>query len=190
MRTIDALETFGADGCVLAMGKFDGVHLGHQVVLARAVEMAREAKVPACALTFDRNPLALLEPERAPATLTPFDRKQELIEAAGIDCLIVCEFTPALRAMEPEDFLALLMRSLGPVAMVCGENFVFGRGARGNATMLEALGAKMGFAAEVLPLCEIDGDAASSTRIRALIRDGNFGAAGRLTGRETVDGEV
>ena len=168
---------------VLAMGKFDGVHRGHQQVLREAVALAKKKGVASVALTFDRNPAAVIDPHAAPQVLTPLERKRALIEGLGVDRLVVWAFTEALMQMEPEDFLKMIARRLKPVAIVCGENFSFGRGARGDVKMLRAMAESLQYEPVVVPMYEVDGEPASSTRVRALIKEGDVFAAERLLGR-------
>ncbi len=178
-----SLDAYPFGRCVLAMGKFDGVHRGHQRVLSETARIAKEKGIPGVALTFDRNPLAVIDPGRAPEAITSLERKRALMEEMGIDCLIVCPFTKTLMDMEPEDFLRMLQRKLNPVAIVCGENNAFGKAARGNAALLKAMASALDYQAVVLPLCEVDGDVASSTRVRKLIEQGKHKEAERILGR-------
>lgn len=187
MRTVASMDAYGPGRCALAMGKFDGVHRGHQSVLTEAVRIARQRGIESVALTFDRNPLALIDPDRAPEDIAPLARKRALIAEMGVGCLVVCHFTRALMEMEPEDFLRELASKLHPEVIVCGENFNFGRGARGNAQMLRRMAGELGFEAAIVPLCEVDGAPASSTRVRTLINEGDLGAAERLLGRPYQD---
>ncbi len=184
MRVIASLDAFRPDRCALAMGKFDGVHRGHQSVLTETVRIAREQGIPSVALTFDRNPLAVIDPDHAPETLTPLGKKRALVEAMGVDILIVCPFTRALMDMEPEDFLRMLRDKLRPAAIVCGENNTFGRAARGNAALLRRMADELDYRAVVIPLCEVDGEVASSSRVRRLMDEGRRDEAMRVLGRE------
>lgn len=184
MKLIASLDAFEPAGCALAMGKFDGVHRGHQQVLSETVRVARERGIPSVALTFDKNPLALIDPESAPKPLTPPGKKRELIRDMGVDYLIVCPFTRALMDMEPEDFLRMLRAKLRVSAIVCGENNTFGRAARGNAELLSRMADELGYEAVIVPLCEVDGDVASSSRVRQLIDEGRQSEAMRVLGRD------
>ena len=185
MRIIASPDAFGDRPCVLAMGKFDGVHRGHQAVLHEAVRIAKARGIESVALTFDRHPSAMTGAGPVPEALTPISEKGELIEHLGIDCLIVCAFTRALMAMEPDDFLRMIQEKLHPAAIVFGENFTFGRGARGDGQLLGQLAGPLGYEAIQVPMLIVDGDWASSTRARQLIGAGDYGAASRVLGRDT-----
>lgn len=184
MRTVLSLDGFDAPRCALAIGKFDGVHRGHQRVLGELVRAARAHGVPSAVLTFDRNPKALTDPARAPSDIVDPARKAALIGALGVDWLIQCPFTRALMDMEPEAFLRLLGERLHPAVIVCGENNAFGRGARGNAALLRAMAPELGYEALIVPLCEVDGDVASSSRVRRLTELGQHEAARKILGRD------
>lgn len=189
MWTARGLASYPPDArpCALALGVFDGVHLGHRAILAAAVERGRAAGVPAVAGTFDPHPLEVLHPERAPVPVTTLDERLELFAETGVDGAVVIEFTSALAAMEPEAFVEqVLVDGLRVREVVVGFNHRFGRGARGDARLLADLGARFGFRAHVVPPLTIDGVTVSSTEVRAALQRGDVERAGRLLGRRWV----
>jgi len=177
-------------GAAVSVGVFDGVHLGHQRILATALE--RATRPPAggpggrcVVVSFDPHPdLVLARSFRAPAPLTPLPERRERIAALGIRELEVLPFTRELAALEPEEFVARHL--VGPHRMhtlVVGEGFALGRGRSGDLPRLRAIGAREGFEVVAVPLLDLDGAAVSSTRIRGLLESGEVAAAARLLGR-------
>ncbi len=130
MKVITDEKQYTGPGAVLALGMFDGVHLGHRALIARAQEMARAEKADAMACTFDVHPLSVLAPEKAPAPLTDVAGRLEIFRQLGLDWALVKPFTPDLAAQEPEIFLESLTRCTRARGVVCGENYTFGRGGR------------------------------------------------------------
>lgn len=194
MRIVQGLETFPreAAGGVVALGAFDGIHLGHREILGVAVERACALRVPSLACTFDPRPVEVLQPERAPLPITTLEERLELIAQAGIDTTVVLPFTMELAAVEPEVFIEdVMLRGLCAREIVVGFNHRFGRRARGDAAMLEALAERLGFRAHVVPPLSVDGDPVSSTEIRLALQRGDVERANRLLGREySLAGEV
>ena len=169
----------------VAVGVFDGVHLGHQRILERAVGIARAQRARCVVLSFDPHPDLVLSPRfQAMAPLTPLPEKRERLEALGASELEVLPFTRELASLAPEEFVdrALVARH-HPVALVVGENFALGRGRTGNVQRLREIGAARGFEVVPVPLVELDGAPVSSTRIRALLAEGRVAEAARLLGR-------
>ena len=168
----------------VALGTFDGVHLGHRRVVQTAIEHAHALGVRSAVATFDPRPVSVIVPERAPDSLTTLDRRLELLRDAGADDVIVIEFTRELAARSAEEFaVEQLVGQLGAVDVVVGQNFRFGRGRSGDVNVLRALGEELGFAVSIAPLFEIDGEPVSSSRIRELVRLGDVEGAARLLGR-------
>jgi len=194
MWTVRGLESYPPDArpCALALGVFDGVHLGHRAILAVAVARAREARLPAVACTFDPHPLEILHPERAPLPVTTLDERLELFAESGVDGAVVLSFTPALARVEPEAFVKdVLVDRLQAREVVVGFNHRFGRGARGDARLLGELGARLGLQAHVVPPLTVDGITVSSTEVRAALQRGAVDRAARLLGRPyAVSGTV
>lgn len=174
----------------IALGNFDGVHLGHQHLLARARALAAGGEL--CVLTFEPHPARLLAPERAPRALTTRARKLELLAAAGVDACVVEPFDDALSQRSPAGFAELvLQRGLGARHVVVGTDFRFGHGRAGTAATLAELGRSLGFTATAVDALVVGGAVASSSRIRALLAAGDVGAAAAVLGRTfDVEGEV
>ena len=186
MRVIRNLQELGESlaSSVVTIGNFDGVHRAHQTLLRRVVEVARPQGLMATAVTFEPHPIRLLAPDHAPKLLTPLRRKVELIEATGIDLLVVLPFTRELARQSPLEFVRrVLVRPLRASSVHVGPNFRFGYRQSGDTEVLEALGNQEGFRVEVLPLIYVRGDRVSSTRIRELLTEGYVHKANRLLGR-------
>jgi riboflavin kinase/FMN adenylyltransferase len=168
----------------LALGTFDGVHAGHRAVIGRAVELARERGLGSAVVTFDRHPLAVVDPARAPRLLTANDEKVRLIAELGPDELIMLPFDERLAALTPAEFCeGLLAGGLKARVVVVGENFNFGAGGAGDAAQLRACGAANGYDVEVCALVTEHGEAISSTRIRRLLHDGELEEVREILGR-------
>lgn len=169
---------------VVTIGNFDGVHLAHQKLLHRVVDVARPLGALATAITFEPHPIKVLAPEHAPKVLTPLPRKIELIAATGIDLLVVLPFTRELAHQTPLEFVRqVLVNPLKDVSVHVGPNFRFGYRQSGDTEILEALGHQEGFRVEILPMLLVRGDRVSSTRIRELLTEGQVQKAQRLLGR-------
>lgn len=176
-----------ANGSVVTIGVFDGVHRGHQRLINRTVERAHERGEAAVVLTFDPNPLEVLRPDAAPTRLTSIDRRVELLLALGVDQVEVLGFTPDVAAMPAAVFVeTVLQQRLNANAVVIGEGFRFGNRARGTAATLQEAGLQV----EEFALVG-EGTAVSSTRIRAAIAEGDVTAAADMLGRyPEVEGTV
>jgi len=172
-------------GAVVAIGNFDGVHLGHQAVIGEAGRIARAAGVPHAVLTFEPHPRRIFRPDDPPFRLTPFRAKSRHLEALGVDLLFTLHFDAAFAAQSAEAFIdAVLVGSLGVRHAVVGYDFVFGRQRRGTPALLEARGAERGFGVTVVgPIAAAGGAVYSSTRIRDLLVAGDPRAAAVLLGR-------
>jgi riboflavin kinase / FMN adenylyltransferase len=181
-----------AESSVVTVGFFDGVHRGHQAVLETTVERARARGVRSVAVTFDRHPREILSPGDEPRLLTTVERKATLIEAEGIDVLIVLAFTEAVSRISAEDFVRdLLVEGLHAQHAAMGANFTFGHRAAGTVDTLPSMGRPYGLTAESVPLFEIDGRVASSSSIREALGEGDLVWPGLALGRRSVlDGEV
>jgi riboflavin kinase/FMN adenylyltransferase len=187
------LEALAADGgSAITIGTFDGVHVGHRALIARAKERAQELGVRSCLLTWDRHPNMTLRPDRVPPLLTTQERKIELVEETGIDLVVVLPFDETLSHWPPERFVTeVLVNGLGVRAVVIGEGWRFGHKAKGDIALLEKLGAEHGFETEPLPIIEIAGEPASSSRVRRAVADGDMELAELLLGRPfDYQGEV
>ncbi len=167
----------------LAIGVFDGVHVGHRAVVQAAVAAARAAGGIAGVLTFWPHPSALFRPEQPTLLMQDAPMKARMLLASGVDVVITQAFTPGLAAVEAEAFLPWLKRHVPALAAVyVGENFRFGRGRRGDVARLTASGREHGVGVFSAPRVTRDGDAISSTRIRALLAAGEVEAANSLLG--------
>ena len=180
MRTIYAEGDFTGARAVAALGMFDGVHIGHQALIRRAVALARELGAESVVCTFDRHPLSVLRPDRAPVPLLSLEENLEKFRRLGADWALVKPFTPEYGATPPEAFLRTLVRDLRVTALVAGENYTFGAGGRGDAALIRRMAVVLGYRAEIVPPV-MDGDViCSSTRIRRLIEAGETEHAKRL----------
>lgn len=168
---------------VLALGMFDGVHIGHRVLLERAKVLARRGGVPLVACTFAGHPLELIAPDRCPPMLTTFEERASLLEELGVDMLFAQPFTEEMRQMPPEVYVGELIRRFHPVDVVCGYNHTFGKGGTGTSAFLAALGDALGFRTQIVPQVTLDGAEVSSSAIRAAIGSGDVSMASRLLGR-------
>ncbi|MBI3621188.1 MAG: bifunctional riboflavin kinase/FAD synthetase [Nitrospirae bacterium] len=169
---------------VIAMGNFDGVHLGHQAIINRAVERAGVRGGLSLALTFEPHPVRVLRPESPLALLTPFPLKVRLIEQSGVEQVICAKFTREFAGQSPSDFVHKVLVDRLKAAEVCvGENFNFGKNREGRPALLKELGAAAGFAVHVQPPVVINGQVVSSSAIRQMIERGEVAEAARLLGR-------
>ncbi|MDP9403275.1 MAG: bifunctional riboflavin kinase/FAD synthetase [Actinomycetota bacterium] len=173
-------------GAVVTIGAYDGVHLGHQALLARVRAMATELGCASAVVTFDRHPASVVRPESAPLLLTDLDQRLELLAAAGVDHTVVVRFDQE-RSREPaEDFVTeVLVGCLRARAVVVGHDFHFGHRRRGNVVLLQEMGGRLGF--DVLGVSLHRGGAGdepvSSTRVRQLLGAGRVEEAATLLGR-------
>jgi len=179
-------------GGIVALGNFDGFHLGHQAVVARAVERARAAGRPALVATFDPHPVRFFRPETAPFRLTTLDQRERLFAAAGADAMVVFAFDAAFAELTAEQFVReRLVDRLRVAGVVTGEDFTFGKGKVGNAAGLGTFGQALGFSAETVGAVALEGETVSSTRIRELLRAGDPAGAARLLTRPfAIEGVV
>jgi riboflavin kinase/FMN adenylyltransferase len=176
----------------LAIGNFDGVHLGHAALLAEARARAGRRGGPAAVLTFTPHPARLFAPDRAPPLIMSLQRRLEVLDQAGIDIAIVEPFTRAFASIEAPAFVRdVLARDLGARDVIVGYDFSFGRDRAGTVAVLRELGGAAGIDVAVIPPVEVDGVPCSSTRIRQLVSAGDTTAAARLLGRPfEIEGTV
>jgi riboflavin kinase/FMN adenylyltransferase len=185
-------ETDLPRGGVATIGNFDGVHLGHRRILEAVVARARETRRPSIAITFEPHPLSVLRPDRAPRRLQTLRQKEEAIEAIGVENLLVIPFTRDFSLIEPEEFArSVLQERLAVSELFLGSHFAFGRGKRGDLTLLTRMGPECGFVASGVEEVFFEGEPVSSTRIRTAIARGDVGRANAMLGREyELDGLV
>jgi len=170
-------------GKVVAVGVFDGVHRGHQGLIAQARDLADRLGLPLVALTFDPHPASIVPGRQAPASLAPLADRIALLHAAGADEVVVLPFDEQLAAMEPQAFVdRILVDQLGARAVVVGENFRFGKGASGDVDALRALGGQRGLSISAVALHPADAPW-SSSRVRTALASGDVQAAALILGR-------
>ena len=180
------VELAGLPGPIfLAIGVFDGVHLGHRAVVEDALRAAEAAGGTPVVLTFDPHPAAILRPEQAPALLTSTRHKLRLFGQLGVGHALVVDFTAGFAATPPEEFIRKLAESARPLRQICvGENWAFGKGRKGDLSLLCKLGDALGFEAIGLPAVAVDGTPVSSTVIRSAVEAGDLALAARMIGRD------
>jgi riboflavin kinase / FMN adenylyltransferase len=184
MRVIDDLTDLAPHARSVAIGTFDGVHIGHQLVIDAALEAARARDLTAAVVTFDHHPLAVVDPAHQPRLLTPPAVKQELIAALGIDELIVLHFDAALAGLEASAFCRdVLKAQLQTEVAAVGENFTYGARGAGTAASLADCGRQLGFETIVVPLLTSGGRPISSSRIRRLLHEGRLPDVRAILGR-------
>ena len=191
VRGLDALP-LPAGPSVVTVGFFDGVHLGHQEVILRTVQAAKDRDARSVAVTFDRHPREILTPGEEPRLLTTVERKAELIAACGIDALVVLEFTEEFSKVPAEDFVRdVLVGGLHAVHARVGANFTFGHRAAGTVATLREVGEPLGMTADEVGLFAIGGQVVSSSSIREALAGGDLAWPRIALGRRfAVDGEV
>jgi riboflavin kinase/FMN adenylyltransferase len=176
----------------VAIGNFDGVHRGHQALIASCRDQARATDGEAVVLTFDPHPARFFAPALAPPMITPLPRRLELLAEAGADLVIIEPFDAALAALEAEHFVEQVLRDdLGARHLVVGYDFTFGHGRRGTPPLLATLGARLGMGVTIIPAVTAGGLVCSSTKIREFVLEGRVEGAKLLLGRPfEVTGEV
>jgi len=168
----------------LAIGFFDGVHLGHQQIIRQTVADARPRGAVALVVTFDRHPNVVVAPGRVPPLIYSLPQKLRVIDASGVDALLQIHFDEPFSRQPGEAFIRQLARDLGSIQSLCvGADFVFGHRRSGDVALLKRLGAELGFAVHGLAAVSLDGQMVSSTRIREAIRAGNLDGASQMLGR-------
>ncbi len=179
-------------GGIVALGNFDGFHLGHQAVVGRAVARARAEGRPALVATFDPHPRRYFQPDTPPFRLTTLGQRERLFAAAGADAMVVFAFDEALASLDAGAFVAeRLVRALGVGGVVTGEDFTFGAKRSGDVAVLRELGVAAGFSVETVGPVALDGAPVSSSRIREALKAGAPEvAAGLLTRPFAIQGVV
>jgi len=179
-------------GSIVALGNFDGFHLGHQAVVGRAIQRGFHERRPVIVATFDPHPVRYFKPDLPPFRLTTLDQREELFAHAGADAMLVFEFGDALRSTSAEDFVVeLLGKRIGAAGVVTGDDFTFGKMRGGNAELLRTLGAEHGIVAETVAPVLVDGVRISSGRIREALTAGDLASATHLLSRDyAIEGVV
>ncbi len=182
----------GLAGGIVALGNFDGFHLGHQAVVGAAVARARAEGRPALVATFDPHPVRHFRPDAPAFRLTTLDQRERLFAAAGADAMVVFRFDGTLAALTAEQFITeRLLGALQVAGVVTGEDFTFGRNKGGTVAVLRAAGERHGFSVDAVGPVALDGEPVSSSRIRAHLRLGEARAAARLLTRPfAIEGVV
>lgn len=195
MRITHGLQSSGSPASAphaVTIGNFDGLHRGHQAMLARLKEEAAKRGLPSCVLTFEPHPREFFSPASAPARLSSLREKSELIQAAGIDRLHVCRFNQRFSSLSPDDFIRqVLVDTLGTRWLLVGDDFRFGARRAGDFALLKEAGARLSFEVESLPTVSVAGKRASSTAVREALADGDMQQAHELLGRPySISGHV
>jgi riboflavin kinase / FMN adenylyltransferase len=191
LRSIPELSHFPGP-LFLAIGVFDGVHVGHQAVISTSAEHARTANGTPVVVTFDPHPEKILRPEKAPHLLTATPHKIALIRTLGVRHLLIIKFNKQFAATEPEDFVQQLIQHSKPLREICvGHEWSFGKNRRGNLELLTQLGVKFDFNVVGIPPLSVNDEIVSSTAIRRAVEAGDLEKAARMLGREyTILGTV
>jgi riboflavin kinase/FMN adenylyltransferase len=187
MQTLQSANDFRSGGrkVSVAIGTFDGVHLGHQQVIRQAVADARQHEGLAVVVTFDRHPNSIVAPDRVPPQIYSQPQKLRAIASLGVDATLIIPFTREFSALSAEDFVRELVTQLAPVQSICvGSSFVFGRKRSGDVALLQRLGKELNFVVHGIAAVALDSEMVSSTRIREAVRTGEFSRASQMLGRE------
>ena len=171
---------FDGDRSAVALGTFDGLHIGHQALIRRAVSIARACGAMSVVSTFDGLPRAVLQPDQHITQLLTLDEKIEKLKALGVDAVVIAPFTREFARLSPEDYLRDLVRNMRPVAIVAGFNYTFGAGGRGDAKLICDMADALHYRAEIVAPVMDAGENVSSTLIRRLIAEGDMQRADRL----------
>lgn len=192
MVVVQALDAVTVGGPArIAIGAFDGVHVGHQALIGGMVQRARAAGEPAVAITFDPHPSVFLRGRRPSFYLSSQTDKARWIAALGVEALVIHRFDAELAAITAGAYVDLLVRHTQVREVCCGPDFALGHGREGNVAYLRAAGERFGFSVHVEPPVQIDGEVVSSSRIRQCLQDGAVEQAARYLGRPfTLTGEV
>src|SRR5882724_1128421 len=186
MKIIHAPQDLRPQGrkICLAIGFFDGVHLGHQQIVRQTIGNARQHEAISLVITFDRHPNAIVAPDRVPLLIYSLPQKLRAIEALGVETLLLIHFDKQFSQQTGEAFIRGLARDLGALQSICvGANFVFGHKRGGDVELLKKLGEELRFTVHGLAAVALDGKAVSSTRVRQAIQAGELDAASQMLGR-------
>ncbi|HAV64286.1 MAG TPA: hypothetical protein DCY13_18210 [Verrucomicrobiales bacterium] len=176
----------------LAIGVFDGVHLGHQQVIRQAIHDASHLEAASVVVTFDRHPNHVVAPHAVPPAIHSLEEKLGAMDRLGVEATLVIPFDVELSRQPARDFIGALAAGFGNIRAVCvGREFTFGHKRQGDVSLLESMGAEMGFRTHGLAAVSLDGQVVSSTRIREFIQNGDLDAASQMLGRDyTLTGTV
>ncbi|MEA3060139.1 MAG: riboflavin kinase / adenylyltransferase [Sphingomonadales bacterium] len=179
-------------GSIVALGNFDGFHLGHQAVVGRAIQRGFHERRPVIVATFDPHPVHFFKPDLPPFRLTTLDQRETLFAHAGADAMLVFEFNRELASMDADAFVAeVLKQRIGAAGVITGDDFSFGKGRSGDVAVLAKLGAEHGIAAEAVPQVLLNGERISSGRIREALIAGDSATATHMLSRDyAIEGVV
>ncbi|WP_374483537.1 bifunctional riboflavin kinase/FAD synthetase [Zoogloea sp.] len=192
MQVFRGIPERSEHGCVLTIGNFDGVHRGHQALLAKLTAKARSTGLPASVLTFEPHPREYFAHENRPRRLTSLREKIELLAAQGVDRLYIGRFNARFASLTAEQFIEdILIRGLGVRDLMIGDDFRFGKGRKGDFAMLQQAGQTAGFTVEAMHTLVHEGERVSSSAIREALAEGDMPHAARLLGRPySISGRV
>jgi riboflavin kinase/FMN adenylyltransferase len=192
MRVIRGIPAAAAGPSALTIGNFDGVHFGHQAMLAELKRAAGRLGLPACVLTFEPHPREFFAPDRAPTRLTSLREKLELLAGHGVERVHVCRFNYALAQTTPDEFVErIIARGLGTRWVLVGDDFRFGARRAGDFVLLKQSALRYGFEVAALASVALEGERVSSTMVRRALADGDLERAQRLLGRAySISGRV
>ena len=183
IRSANELNSGKRKVCV-AIGVFDGVHLGHQQVIRQTITDAEQHEGISVAVTFDRHPSSVVAPDRTPGLIYPLQKKLAVIESLGVDTTLLVHFDKTFSEITAEHFIRDLSCNFGQIQSICvGSNFTFGHKRQGNVELLRKVGSELNFTVHGLAAVSLDGERVSSTRIRDAVRAGNLDAASQMLGR-------
>jgi riboflavin kinase/FMN adenylyltransferase len=184
--TISTLDDLPKDlgPTAVTIGKFDGIHLGHQQLIFETIESAEDHSLVPTVITFSRHPFSLLDPDAEPAPLIGQHQKHFLLQEAGIELVLNMPFDEQLASLSAKDFISrVLVQSLNAKIVVVGAGFRFGANQQGDVDLLRELGKELGFVVRVIPHFELDGEVVSTSRIRNLLLEGKVSLVAKLLGR-------
>ncbi|MFZ9561217.1 MAG: bifunctional riboflavin kinase/FAD synthetase [Burkholderiales bacterium] len=192
MQILRSVPDAASSPVALTIGNFDGVHLGHQAMLAKLRAAASVRGLPACVMTFEPHPREFFAPDQAPVRLTTLREKLETLRQCGVDRAYVLRFNFGLAQVTAQDFIErILVRGLGVRWLQGGDDFRFGARRAGDLAMLRAQAARYGYEVESMATVEVDGSRVSSTAVRETLASGDVARAGRLLGRPfSISGRV
>jgi riboflavin kinase/FMN adenylyltransferase len=192
MRVTHGIPAAPAAAAALTIGNFDGIHLGHQAMLAELKRTAGRLGLPACVLTFEPHPREFFAPDQAPTRLTSLREKLELLAGCGVDRVHICRFNYGFAQITAEDFIErIIARGLGARWVLVGDDFRFGARRAGGLVMLKQSASRLGFEVAALASVTLDGERVSSTALRQALAAGELDRAGRLLGRAySISGRV
>jgi len=193
MKIFNKIVNLSADfpGITVALGTFDGIHMGHQKVISRAVDLAKQINGTSVVFTFSNHPLSIVAPQRCPLQLVTEDDKADLLKELGVDVLLTIPFTMDFLQLSALQFIHLIMDNLNPKEIVVGPNYFFGYNRSGTPEFLQQSGIKYGFNVEIQPTVYVNDKIVSSTSIRQMILSGDIDQAAQLLGRPVkVSGTV